>query len=73
MNQRAGKTHAASLHDGDKISLGSLIKFLEAAKKDLDEDPENQEASYRFEIMIEWFRNDFKGPPLKYTPRAIGI
>ena len=72
MNQRAGKTHAAGLHDGDKVSLGSLIKFVKAAGYDLRNNGE-EDAAIRFEILEDWLREDFKGGPLKYTSKALGL
>lgn len=71
-NQRPGKTHAAGLHDGDKVSLGALVKFVRAAKEDLL-DAGDGDAATRFEILEDWLREDFKGGTLKYTPKAIGL
>lgn len=72
MNQRAGKTHAAGAYDSENVSLGSLVKFVRAAKEDLYKEGE-QDAALRFEILEEWLRDDFKGGTLKYTPKAIGL
>lgn len=71
MNQRPGKTHAAGLHDNDKVSLGALVKFVRAAKEDLLD--AGDDAAVRFEILEDWLREDFKGGTLKYTPKAIGL
>lgn len=71
-NQRAGKTHAAGAYDGENVSLGSLIKFVRAAKEDLLEAGDG-DAAVRFEILEDWLREDFKGGPLKYTQKAIGL
>ena len=70
--QRAGKTHAAGAYDGENVSLGSLIKFVRAAKEDLYKEGE-QDAALRFEILEEWLREDFKGGSLSYKPKAIGL
>ncbi len=72
MNQRAGKTHAAGAYDLENVSLGSLIKFVRAAKEDLL-DAGDQDAAIRFEILEDWLRDDFKGGPLKYTQKSIGL
>ena len=72
MNQRAGKTHVAGAYDGENVNLGSLIKFIRAAKVDLL-DAGDGDAAVRFEILEDWLREDFKGGQLKYTPKAIGL
>jgi hypothetical protein len=70
--QRPGKTHAAGAYDAENVSLGSLIKFVRAAKEDLL-DAGDQDSAVRFEILEDWLREDFKGGPLKYTQKAIGL
>ena len=70
--QRPGKTHAAGAYDAENVSLGSLIKFVRAAKEDLL-DAGDQDSAVRFEILDDWLRDDFKGGPLKYTQKAIGL
>ena len=72
MNQRAGKTHAAGAYDAENVSLGSLIKFVRAAKEDLM-DAGDGDAAIRFEVLEDWLREDFKGGTLKYTQKAIGL
>ena len=70
-NQRAGKTHAASLNDGANISLQSLLNFCKEARSDLINEGEDDSA-LRFEILEEWLRNDFKGS-FKYQSKMIGL
>ena len=70
--QRPGKTHAAGAYDAENVNLGSLIKFVRAAKEDLL-DAGDQDAAVRFEILEDWLREDFKGGTLKYTQKAIGL
>ena len=70
--QLPGKTHAAGAYDAENVSLGSLIKFVRAAKEDLL-DAGDQDSAVRFEILEDWLREDFKGGPLKYTQKAIGL
>ena len=70
--QRPGKTYAAGAYDAENVSLGSLIKFVRAAKEDLL-DAGDQDSAVRFEILEDWLREDFKGGPLKYTQKAIGL
>jgi hypothetical protein len=72
MNQRKGKTHSAALNDGDKIRLGDLIKFCEAARDDLQKMGE-EDSALRFEIFEEWLRNDFRGGKLSYSSKMIGL
>jgi hypothetical protein len=72
MNQRPAKTHAAGLRDGDTISIGSLVKFCREAKNELEKAGE-EDSALRFEIFEEWLRNDYKGGPLKFTSKALGL
>ena len=72
MNQRAGKTHAASLRDGDTVKLGQLIKFCKDAHKDLEKAGE-EDAALRFEILAQALLEDFKGGNLNYSSKMIGL
>jgi hypothetical protein len=70
-NQRAGKTHAATLRDNDTITLRALVQFCDAARKDLYK-AGDQDAALRFEILTEYLRNDFKGG-FTYNSKMIGL
>lgn len=71
MNQRAGKTHSASLRDGDNIRLSDLVNFCKSAKLDLEREGE-EDAALRFEILETWLREDFRGS-FKYHSKMIGL
>lgn len=71
MNQRKGKTHSAALGEDDKVRLGDLIKFVKAAKEDLEKVGE-EDSALRFEILEDWLRNDFRGR-LAYSSKVIGL
>jgi hypothetical protein len=70
-NQRAGKTHSASLQDGDKIRLTDLVNFCKSARTDLEREGDS-DAALRFEILEDWLRNDFRGS-FKYDSKMIGL
>ena len=72
MNQRPAKTHAAGLRDGDTITIGSLVKFCREAKNELEKAGE-EDAALRFEIFTDWLLNDYRGGPLKFTTKALGL
>lgn len=61
----------ASLTGVDRIGTMTLVKFLKAAKEDLERRGLEDEA-FRFEMMEEYFRNDFKGS-LTYSPSILGM
>lgn len=71
MNQRAGKSHKAALGEDDKVRFGDLIKFISAAKVDLEKAGE-EDAALRFEILEDWLRNDSRGR-LTYNSKVIGL
>jgi len=71
MNQRAGKTHAASPRDNDYITLRALVNFCEAAQKDLQKEGD-EDAALRFEILADYLRNEYKGG-FNYKPTMIGL
>lgn len=73
MYQRAAKKQIMSLDDGnDKISVVSLIRFLDQAVEQLNESGDH-DAALRFEIFRDYMRHDFKGAYLKYTHKALGL
>jgi hypothetical protein len=72
MNQRAGKTHAAALRDGESIKLGQLIKFCKDAQRDLEKAGE-EDSALRFEILSQALLEDFKGGSLSYNSKMIGL
>jgi hypothetical protein len=71
VNQRAGKTHAATLRDNDTITLRSLVNFCESAKRDLY-NMGDQDAALRFEILADYLRNEYKGG-FTYNAKMIGL
>ena len=71
MNQRAGKTHSASLRDGDSVTLRALVNFCEAAMKDLYNEGDD-DAALRFEILADYLRNEYTGS-FTYKPKMIGL
>lgn len=71
MNQRAGKTHAATLRDNDTITLRSLVNFCSSAKRDLLNYGDH-DAAIRFEILEDYLRNDYKGG-FTYNAKMIGL
>jgi len=71
MNQRAGKTHAAGLNDGDRVPLASIIKFCKEAKTDLENNGD-EDAALRFEILADYLLNDYRGS-FKYQSKMIGL
>lgn len=71
MNQRPGKTHAASLRDNDGITLRALVNFCESAKKDLEKEGD-EDAALRFEILADYLRSEHRGG-LNYHPKMIGL
>lgn len=71
MNQRAGKTHAATLRDNDTITLRALVNFCESAKRDLYAEGD-QDAALRFEILVDYLRNEYKGG-FSYNAKMIGL
>lgn len=70
-NQRAGKTHAATLRDTDTITLRSLVNFCDSAKRDLLNYGDH-DAAIRFEILADYLRNDHKGG-FTYNSKMIGL
>lgn len=72
MNQRAGKTHVATLHDGDNIKFGDLLKTITAMKDALYKQGD-QDAALRFEIFEDYLREDYKGGRLTYISKMIGL
>ena len=71
MNQRAGKTHKATLMDSDKIRFSDLVEFCRRARTDLESEGDG-DAALRFEILEDWLRNDFRGS-FKYDAKMIGL
>ena len=71
MNQRAGKTHAASLRDSDSVTLRALVNFCESAHKDLEKEGD-EDAALRFEILADYLRNEHRGG-FSYHPKMIGL
>ena len=71
MNQRAGKTHKATLMDSDKIRFSDLVEFCKKARADLENEGDS-DAALRFEILEDWLRNDFRGS-FKYDAKMIGL
>lgn len=58
--------------DPDAVNFRSLIEFVKQAQIDLEAAGDN-DAALRFEILLEYLLNDFKGGYLKYNSRALGL
>lgn len=55
------------------INHNSLIRFLESAKLKLEQEGET-ESAFRFECMIEYFKQDYSpGEQPKFTGAVIGF
>lgn len=55
------------------INPFALIKFLESAKTKCEQEGD-RDSALRFELMVEYFRNDYEpGKPLKFTGGVIGF
>jgi hypothetical protein len=73
MNQRAGKTHMATLNDGHNISLRSLIEYVRNAKIALEDDAKD-DAAYYFEMFEDFLKTDVaNGKPLSFTYKSLGM
>lgn len=70
MYQRAGKKTSAVL-SSDKVSLMSLVTFIDAATRDLQKAGDD-DAALRFELMGDYLRNDFRGS-LVYNSKILGL
>ena len=58
--------------DPDSVNFRSLIEFVRQAQIDLEAVGDN-DAALRFEILLEYLLNDFKGGYLKYNSKALGL
>lgn len=66
---RGAQRPSLSLHG---ISAFALIRFLEQAKNKCEQEGD-KDSALKFELMVEYFRNDYEpGKPLKFTGRVIG-
>lgn len=74
-NQRIAKMKPASFinHDDPAIRISTLIAFMEAAQKAL-EDRGEEDSAFRFECLTQYLREDHKpGKPLLFSKTAIGM
>ncbi len=66
------KKPVRNMVDPDAVNFKSLIEFIKQAQADL-EAAGDEDAALRFEILLEYLLNDFKGGYLKYNSRALGL
>lgn len=75
MNQRRGKTHAASGADnGTTVNLQGLIRAVRDCQAALEAQGE-EDSALRFEIFGDYLAEDVaeKGKPITFTTRMLGL
>lgn len=71
MYQRRANMKPAAMNDIERIDTLTLVKFFKAAKEDLERRKLEDEA-FRFEMMEDYFRNEYRGG-LHYSPTILGF
>ena len=72
MNQRPGKTHAATLNDDGVIKLSVLVRYIRSCQQALE--AIDDEAAIRFEILGDFLTEDYRpGTPLVFKTKDLGL